>query len=51
MRQTSEDLSYANGSVTRLAGLAGLAASAAPDRFDMTKPSKWALFLLTENCD
>lgn len=48
MRQTSEDLFYANGSATRLAGLA---ASAAPDRFDMTKPSKWALFLLTENCD
>ena len=48
MRQTSEDLSYAHGSVTRLAGLA---ASAVPDRFDMTKPSKWALFLLTENCD
>ena len=48
MRQTSEDLSYANGSATRLAGLAALAA---PDRFDMTKPSKWALFLLTENCD
>jgi hypothetical protein len=48
MRQTAEDLSYANGSATRLAGLTTMAE---PDRFDMTKPSKWALFLLTENCD
>lgn len=48
MRQTSEDLAYVNGSATRSAVLSALPA---PDRFDMTKPSKWALFLLTENCD
>lgn len=48
MRQTAEDLALSCGVLKKVSGQPGVLAA---ERFDITKPSRWALFLLTENCD
>lgn len=48
MRQTAEDLAFTDGALKKFNDQPGALAT---DKFDITKPSKWSLFLLTENCD